>query len=344
MKTEGFFIQKKGKAQDVFQLKAFELPPLKERQIIVESEAFGLNYADVMARQGLYREAPPFPCVVGYEAVGRVIEVGSNVDSSLIGKRVLAFCRFGGYAKHVITEDHAVVVVENEPAEELLALCTQGVTAYYMVNYVSPIRKNENVLVHAAAGGVGTMLIQMAKLNGAKVIAKVGREEKEALVKSLGADEVVNYRTLEYKSQVQKILQKERLDVSFNPVAGSTYKKDLSLLASGGRLFLFGASELSAGKWGIFSKLNFVKKMGFAPPIGFMMSAKSIIGVNMLKIGDDKPIILSNCLKSVVELYQNKKLQPQVGATFFQKNLPEAHELLESGKSTGKISVFWNLH
>lgn len=341
MKTEGFFIQKKGKANDVFQCKEFELPPLNDNQVIVESEAFGINYADVMARQGLYREAPPFPCVVGYELVGKIIQIGKNVDTSLLNKRVLAFCRFGGYARNVITEDYAVVEVGNQPAEELMALCTQGVTAFYMANYVSPIRKNENVLIHAAAGGVGTMLIQMAKHNGARVIAKVGRKEKEDLVRSLGADDVVNYRSSEYKTQVENLLKKDRLDVSFNPAAGSTYKKDLSLLGSGGRLFLFGASELSAGKWGIFSKLNFIKKMGFTPPIGFMMLSKSVVGVNMLKIADNKPQILAECLTSVVEMYENKQLIPQVGGKFSQNDLPQAHELLESGKSTGKISVFW---
>lgn len=342
MKTEGFFIQKKGKASEVFELKQFDLPKIEAKQVLVESEAFGLNYADVMARQGLYQEAPPFPCVVGYELVGKIVEVGADVNPDLVGKRVLAFCRFGGYAKHVITEDYAVAEVGNEPAEELMALCTQGVTAYYMANYISPVRKNENVLIHAAAGGVGTMLIQMAKQNGARVIAKVGHSEKEELVKSLGADDVVNYRTSDYKNQVNGVLKNERLDASFNPAAGSTYKKDLSLLGSGGRLFLFGASELSSGKWGIFSKLNFVKKMGFAPPIGFMMLSKSVLGVNMLKIADNKPQILADCLKSVVELYKDGQLTPQVGGKFPKNQLPEAHKFLESGKSTGKISVFWD--
>ncbi len=339
MKTEGYFLIKKGDAKQAFELRSFELPALKSNEVIVEVEAFGLNYADVMARRGLYREAPPMPCIVGYEAVGKVIEVGHNADQSLVGKRVLAFCRFGGYAKHLITNDYAVVPVANEEAIELLALSTQGVTAYYMAEYLTPVYERDTVLVHAAAGGVGTLLIQMAKRRGATVIAKVGRTEKEALVKELGADAVVNYRTGDYVEQVEKALNGGRLDVSYNPVAGSTYKKDMSLLGSGGRMILFGGSELSGSKLGILSALSFVFKMGRIMPIALMMRSKNILGVNMLKIADNKPEVLKHCLREVVKLYQSGDLKPQSGGMYEADKLAEAHAMLESGNSTGKIGV-----
>ncbi|MCH2223647.1 MAG: zinc-binding dehydrogenase, partial [Crocinitomicaceae bacterium] len=196
--SQAYFITKKGDAKDAFELRSFLIEDPIDNEILIESEAFGLNYADVMARRGLYREAPEFPCVVGYEAVGRVVKCGPMADSKLLGKRVVAFCRFGGYAKHLITNDYAAVEVGKQPASELLALCTQSVTAFYMSDYLAPVHATDTVLVHAAAGGVGTMLIQLAKLKGAKVIAKVGRAEKEVLVKSLGADHVVNYRSSDY--------------------------------------------------------------------------------------------------------------------------------------------------
>lgn len=341
MKTEGYFLIKKGDADKAFELRSFELPALAANEVLVEVEAFGLNYADVMARKGLYREAPPLPCIVGYEAVGKVVEVGPNVDKSLVGKRVLAFCRFGGYAKHLITNDYAVVPVEDQDALELLALCTQGVTAYYMAEYLTPVHKRDTVLIHAAAGGVGTILIQLAKQKGATVIAKVGRTEKEALVKELGADFVVNYRTGDYVEQTQKVLNGARLDVSYNPVAGSTYKKDMSLLGSGGRMILFGGSELSGGKWGVLSKLAFVFKMGRILPIAFMMRSKNILGVNMLKIADNKPDVLAHCLEKVLELYDAGKLQPQSGGLYPADKLVEAHAALGSGKTTGKLGVKW---
>ncbi len=341
MKSEAYFLCKKADAHSAFELRSFETPTLKDQEVLVESEAFGLNYADVMARRGLYREAPPFPCVVGYELVGTVVEAGPNADRSLIGKRVVAFCRFGGYGRHVVTNDYAVVPVGDEDAAELLALCTQAVTAYYMAEYLTPVHDIDTVLIHAAAGGVGSILIQLAKQKGATVIAKVGRKEKESVVKALGADHVVNYRSGDYVEQIKSYLNGGRLDISFNPVAGSTYKKDMALLGSGGRMILFGGSELANGKWGIFSKLNFVRKMGRIMPIVLMMRSKNILGVNMLKIADNKPKVLEHCLRDVVELYQKGIIKPQVGGRYMNGNVQDAHNDLESGNTTGKLAVFW---
>ena len=341
IKSEAFFIVKKGSPEVAFERREFEINEPKGSEVLIETEAFGLNYADVMARRGLYKDAPRFPGIIGYEVVGKIIQCGPEAASTLIGKRVVAFCRFGGYAKHVITNEISTVQVGNEPAEQLMALCTQSVTAYYMAEYLTPIHKIDTVLIHAAAGGVGTILIQLAKLKGAKVIAKIGSDEKSDLVEKLGADFVVNYNSSDYIEQIKNYLKGDKLDISFNPVGGSTYKKDMSVLGSGGRIVLFGGSELSRGKWGIFSKLNFVWKMGLILPIGLMMNSKNILGVNMLKIADNKPQVLEHCLKEVMALYSGGKISPQVGGKFSADQLNEAHSLLESGKSMGKLSIFW---
>lgn len=341
MQSEAIFLVGKGDPYKAFERRAFKINDPVDNQVMVEVEAFGLNYADVMARRGLYREAPPLPCVIGYEAVGTVVKCGPLADQSLIGKRVAAFCRFGAYARHVVTMDYAVSVVNDEPAEELLALCTQGVTAYYMANYLAPVHSTDTVLIHAAAGGVGSILIQLAKKQGATVIAKVGSDNKEELVKTLGADYAVNYRKEDYEVAVNRMRGEKRLDVSFNPVAGSTYRKDWRMLGSGGRIVLFGGSELGEGKWGIFSKLNFVRKMGFFTPIGLMIGSKNILGVNMLRIADNKPEVMKACLTEVVKLYNSGDIKPQNGGKFGIDQMNEAHRFLEGGKSTGKISVFW---
>ena len=139
-------------------------------------------------------------------------------------------------------------------------------------------------MIHAASGGVGTLLVQLAKRRGAEVIAKVGSTEKEVIVKNLGADQVINYKTKDY---VEEINSTTKLDVSFNPVGGSTFKKDWNHLAPGGKLYLFGGAELSS-RFGIFSSLNFLRKMGILIPAALMMTSKSILGVNMLKIADEK--------------------------------------------------------
>ncbi|MBL4862001.1 MAG: zinc-binding dehydrogenase [Crocinitomicaceae bacterium] len=341
MQTEAFYLYRVGNADKAFEKRPLTLSSPTDKEVMIEVEAFGLNYADVMARRGLYNEAPTMPCVIGYEVVGKVVECGPKADQSLQGKRVAAFCRFGGYAKHIKTNDNAVVEVGDQDAAELLALCTQGVTAYYMARYLAPIHESDTVLIHAAAGGVGTILIQLAKLNGAEVIAKIGRKEKSNLVKDLGADFVVNYNTSDYIEQINRYLNGDRIDVSYNPVAGSTFKKDMSILGSGARMVLFGGSELSKGKWGIFSKLNFVRKMGLVLPIGLMMRSKNILGVNMLKIADNKPRVLETCLKEIVALYKSGKIKPQIGGVYSSNNLAEAHAALESGGTTGKLAIVW---
>lgn len=341
MKTEAMVLVRKGAAEQAFERRPIELRQLAAKEVMIESEAFGLNYADVMARRGLYREAPPMPCVIGYELVGTIVEVGSDADAKLIGQRVVAFCRFGGYGKHVITWDYAVVPIGDMKAEEALVLCTQAVTAYYMAEYLSPIQPGEKVLIHAAAGGVGTILIQLAKQKGATVFAKIGDESKRNLVKELGADYVVNYRQADYGLEITKILGNDRLDVSYNPVGGSTSKIDMHLLGSGGRLVLFGGSELGRAKWGIFSTLNFVRKMGMIIPVGLMMRSKSILGVNMLKIADNRPKVLQHCLLQVVDLYKQGKIKPQVGGVYPIENMHQAHADLEGGKTVGKLTVKW---
>jgi NADPH2:quinone reductase len=342
METEAFVLCKFGPSAQAFERKIVQLPELASDEVLIESEAFGLNYADVMARHGLYKEAPPLPCVLGYELVGIVTQVGENCSPDLLGKRVLAFSRFGGYAKHVQTKAHAIVEVGDLSAEIAMSLSTQGVTAYYMSDYVSPIRKNEHVLIHAAAGGVGSLLIQLAKRKGAIVYAKIGSEDKRELAIKLGADHVINYKSTAYEIELKKLLGTNHLSASFNPVAGDTIKKDMRLLGSNGRLYLFGGSQMVGGKYGILSKLKFVWDMGFVLPIGLMMQSKSIQGVNMLKIADSYPEIISTCLQEMLELYRRNEITTHVGGVFNDNQLIEAHNLLESGKSMGKITVRWN--
>jgi NADPH:quinone reductase-like Zn-dependent oxidoreductase len=343
MQTKAIALVRHGEAATAFQEMEVQLPELKTHQVLIEVDAFGLNYAEVMARRGLYGDAPPLPAVLGYEVVGRIVQTGENVDSGNIGKRVLAFCRFGGYAQHVIVEDFAFAELGDYETGKALALATQYVTAYYMVERVANVQTGERVLVHAAAGGVGTALIQLCKRKGAIVFAKVSSASKAKLVKEQGADFAVNYTDGDYEDTVTAHLDGKMLDVSFNPVAGSTTKKDSRLLGSGSRLVLFGGSELGKARFGIFSKLNFVRKMGLVVPIGLMMKSKSVLGVNMLRIADDKPEVLKLCLHEVVELAKNGSILPQVGGAYSSSELSQAHADLESGKTTGKLVIYWKI-
>lgn len=339
--TEAFLLKEKGNPEKAFSLSTISIEAPKSDEVLIEVTSFGLNYADVMARNGLYKEAPPMPCVIGYEVVGTVTEVGRDIEKSWIGKRVVAFTRFGGYAKKVNTKASAIVEIDDLDAAVALSLCTQSVTAFYMANYVAPIHKNENVLIHAAAGGVGSILIQLAKKAGATVIAKIGNESKRELVKKLGADCIINYNQSDYISEVEKYLNGKKLDVIYNPVGGETFKNDMKILNPGGKMFLFGGSALSKGKWGILSSLNFVRKMGLMIPIGLMMQSKSVLGINMLKIADEKPEVIQECLNAVISLYREKVIEPQIGGEFNASELAKAHALLESGNTIGKLAIHW---
>lgn len=339
---KSIFLKKYGKAHDAFEIRETQKPTCGDDDVLIQVICFGLNYAEVMARNGLYKSAPPLPAVLGYEVVGTICETGKNVSSSLIGKRVLAFTRFGGYSEFVSTNQHAFAEIGDMDAGQATCIAVQYATAYYMAFESTNLNVGDRVMIHAGAGGVGTALIQLCKLKGCYIFANAGNDDKLEYMKSQGADDVFNYQTADYEAHVKNKLGKEKLDVTFNPIAGSTFKKDFRLIGSGGRVILFGASERSGKKFGFFSTFNFLQKMGMLLPIFLVGSSKSIIGVNMLNIGDDKPLVLARCMKNVAELVRNGQLKPHVGATFKSTQIAEAHALLESRKSIGKIVVFWD--
>jgi NADPH2:quinone reductase len=334
-------LTKFGGPKEAFSFTELTIPEPLNDEVQISVERFGINYADVMAREGNYKEAPPLPCVLGYEVVGEVTKVGKDAPQDLIGKRVVAFTRFGGYSQCVNTKHFGVAEIGDYDGNKALCLATQYVTAYYMAFVATTVQKGDNVLIHAAAGGVGTALIQLLRNKEVRVIAKIGNDSKVKYLKDLGVDYIVNYNKSDYALQIRQILNTEPIHISFNPVGGSTFKKDWKLLGLTGTLVLFGGSERSGKKWGILSTLNFVRKMGIVVPIGLMMQSKSIIGINMLKVADLKPLVLQNCLKEVVQMAIKGKLDPKVGGVYNAKNISEAHEFLASGKSTGKVVLEW---
>ena len=336
-----FTLTKNGKSEDAFELRKYDHKKLSAEEVRIKVSAFGLNYADVMARNGLYKECPPLPTVIGYEVVGTIIEANTANSKELIGKKVVAFTRFGGYAQEVVTQLSATVIIDDYPEDKALALATQYVTAYYMVHYTFNFHKNNHVLIHAAAGGVGTALVQLLQSKGVNIIAKVGSDEKAKYLNDLGVEHCVNYNTQNYAQFVKDVLKDNSLVASFNPSGGKTFQTDLKLLGPHGKLFLYGGAERSGKKWGIFSTLNFVRKMGIILPITLMMQSKSLIGVNMLKIADEYPEILQKCLSEVIHLAKKGIIAPKVGGTFHSNELADAHNYLASGKSTGKVVVKW---
>lgn len=327
-----------GEPEKAFELREMPKPKPKAHEALIKVEGFGLNFADVMARQGLYRDAPPLPAVIGYEVVGHVEAVGDELEAKWIGKRVVAFTRFGGYAEYVAVPDLALAEIpEDLPIAEATALCTQYVTAYFSATEAVRLHPGDRILIHSAAGGVGTALVQLAKWKQAEVVALAGSDEKCAAALANGADHALNYRKIAYEHK----LKKRSIDVSFNAVGGKTVGHDRKLLRPGGRLVLYGAAQRNGAKGGNLANIKLLWDMGVSIPIFLMMQSQAIIGVNMLRIADHHPLRLSESLNGVVALYRQGHLHPKSGGVFPISQLADAHHLLGSGQSMGKIAVTW---
>jgi NADPH:quinone reductase-like Zn-dependent oxidoreductase len=338
---KAIFLTKKGEASKAFEIRETKKPVCGADEVLIKVTCFGLNYAEVMARNGLYGDAPQMPSVLGYEVAGVIEDTGVNVDRSQVGKKVVAFTRFGGYAEYALTNKDAFVEIGEMEAGEACCVAVQFATAYFMACEQTNLFPGNKVLVHAGAGGVGTALIQLCKNKGCYVIGTAGSNDKLDYMKNLGADDAINYRQADYEAQITAKYGPGKLDVVFNPMGGKSFKKDLGLIGAGGRVILFGGSERSGKKLGLFSSLNFVFKMGLLLPIALMMKSKSLIGVNMLKIGDNKPEALERAMKNCMQLVRQGKLKPYVGARFKADEIGKAHALLESRNSVGKVVVYW---
>ena len=329
-------------AQQAFEIREVETPTLLEDEVLIKVDAFGLNFADVMARQGLYQEAPPLPSILGYDVVGIVDKVGNKENEHLIGKRVVSMTRFGGYAQYAKTKAAGISVISDKMTNgEALALATQYSTAYFMAYECVSVFEGDNILMHAAAGGVGTALTQLLKLKGCTVFGLTSSNEKLDYLKQNGVDYPINHQKEDHTTIVKAQLKGNKLDVAFNSVGGSTFKKDMSLLQKGGRILLYGAAERSGQGKGKIKTLKLAWNFGIFSPIQMLMHSQAIIGVNMLHISDQKPEVIKRCLDEVVKMTESGLLKPHVGGIFKANQIGDAHALLESRKSKGKIIVEW---
>ncbi len=339
---KAYFLVRNGAADKAFELR--DLPTLKPKagEVLIHAEAFGLNFADVMARLGLYKDAPPLPAVVGYETVGRVAEVGEGVTNVKVGDRVVALSRFGGYAQAVVTDARATMLIPDDmDAGIATCLATQYATAWYAAEEMVRLHEGDHVLIHAAAGGVGIALIQMAKRRGAVIFGTAGSDEKLKFLKEQGVDYPINYRKVDFAVEIKKLGFDKKIDVVYDPIGGESLKKGMTLLTAGGRMVTYGASSMTEAKGNPFKILGVALGFGIWSPIEFVTTSRSLLGINMLRIADNRPEILARCIKNVVELTASGDLKPVVGKTFPHTQLAEAHEYLASRQSIGKVAITW---
>jgi len=338
---KGIYVVKHGAADEAFEVRETPKPVPKPGEVLVKVQGFGLNFADVMARKGMYEDAPPMPSLLGYDVVGTVERVGSNVTHLLEGDRVTALTRFGGYAEFALTDARAAAKINNNMSVPVAtALTTQYCTAYYCSAEVVNLFEGDRVLIHSAAGGVGTALMQYAKHKKCEIFASTGSSGKVEMLKQMGAHHVIDTSKVDFEDYIEEHSKGDGVDVIFDAVGADFMRKGIRALAPGGRIVCYGAAQMTDAT-NIFSKISKGLQFGIYHPAIFMMASKSLIGVNMLKIADGKPEVLKRCLENVVRLVEEGIFKPQEGKLFKADDIAEAHKYLESRKSTGKVACEW---
>lgn len=307
-------------------------PPPAAGQVRIGVRAAGVNFADHLARVGLYPDAPKVPSVVGYEVAGNIEAVGDGVDPGRVGERVLAGTRFGGYAELVnASADDTVALPESMSFEQGAAIPVNYATAWAALHGYGSLRADEHVLVHAAAGGVGIAAIQLAKAAGA-VMHGTASPGKHSQLVALGIDRAIDYRRDGWWKGL------EPYDIVLDPLGGTSLRRSFDLLRPGGRLVAYGLSSLQQGEK---RSLRRAAPQVLAMLRGFslitqMNDSKTVIGLNMLRLWDDRGT-LEPWIAPLSAALSDGTAAPVVHAVVPFADAPEAHRILAARENVGKV-------
>jgi NADPH:quinone reductase-like Zn-dependent oxidoreductase len=307
-------------------------------EVRVRVRVIGINFADIMARLGLYADAPKLPTVVGYEVAGDVDAVGAGV-SRRIGERVLALTRFGGYSDVVcVPQGMALPLPDGMSYEEGAALPVNYLTAYQMLIQMGSLKAGERVLVHSAAGGVGLAAIDLCRIVGAQVIATASAA-KHGLLRERGVQHTIDYGTADYETEVARLTGGRGVHVVLDAMGGEHWRKGYRCLAPTGRLVMFGLSSAAAGKtrswWALAKTLARTPLLSFPPP-KLINDNKALIGVNLGHLWDETELLLG-WMHRLLAWYGEGTIRPTVGARFALADAPAAHHYIQDRKNVGKV-------
>lgn len=308
---------------EVLKVVTIDKPAIGDREVLVEVKAIGVNYADVARREGKYVVPTPLPFIPGAEVAGIIIEVGKDVKRYKPGMRVVSLIESAGYSEYAaIPEMTLAPIPDNVDFTDAVALPLQGQTAYHVLKTMGRLEKGETVLVHAAAGGVGAIAVQLAKVFGAgKVIATASSNEKLAHAKEMGADYLVNYTEDGWEVKVRELTDGKGVDVALEMVGGDIFRNTLKCLAANGRLVVFGAasgeqSPLYAGE--------------------LMKRNQSVIGFFLPQIMKNYELY-QNSFKELLGYIESGDLKLTIGGTFDLEEAAEAQKQLQGRKTMGKL-------
>ncbi|HEY1524654.1 MAG TPA: quinone oxidoreductase [Candidatus Angelobacter sp.] len=313
-------VQKTG-GPEVLTLVDLPVPKPKAKEAVVKIAASGVNFIDVYFREGRYPAALPF--TDGQEASGTVTEIGSEVKSAKVGDRVAYSNVLGTYAEYAaVPAERLVHVPDQITDQQAAAAMLQGMTAHYLINTTYPLKKGETALIHAAAGGVGLLLVQMAKNIGARVIGTAGNEEKAKLAREAGADEVILYGKQDFEAETKRMTDGKGVHVVYDGVGKSTFEKGLNVLRPRGYMVLFGGAS---GPVSPFDPIVLSQKGSL------FVTRPSLIHYVALREELEKRS------GDVFGMIAAGKLKLRVSHTYKFDEVQQAHRDLEGRKTTGKI-------
>jgi NADPH2:quinone reductase len=320
---KGILVEKFG-GPEVLAYRDLDDPQPKANQVRIRVHSAGVNFADVKARAAAYHIKRPLPFIPGLDVAGTIEAVGSGVKKLKAGQRVAAFPQGGSYCEFAVADEGLTFPIPDSIEDDTAAAFpVVAGTSYAMLSRIAGLQAGEGLLLHSAAGGVGTTALQIAKHLGARpIIATVGSDTKKKLLGELGADAVVNYRSENYVEKALALTDARGVDVILNPLAGEILERDLDCLAPFGRLLCFGsASEKSAS----FSSDQ------------LQGSCRSLIGFSFGTLRRTRPQEVPGIMQGVIALLAEGKIRMMMGRQFPLAEAAEAHRYMESRKSTGKI-------
>lgn len=330
------WIPRKG-GPEVLEVREAPDPEPQEGEVRIRVEAAGINFADILARMGLYPDAPPLPAVVGYEVSGTIDKLGGGVDGLQEGDRVAALTRFGGYSD-VIVAHHAQVqpIADSVTFPAAATIPVNYLTAWLMLIHLGNVHAGERVLVHAAAGGVGQAATQLCLWRGAEVIGTASPGKHERL-REAGVAHCIDYTSQDFEQEVMKVTDGKGVHIALDAVGGKSFSKSYRCLAPMGRLFCFGVSSFAPGKtMSILAALRGLWAMPKFKPIPLMNDNRGVFGVNMGHLWKEREA-LGNMMAELAKLVAEGHLAPVVDKTFPFDQAGAAHAYIQARKNFGKV-------
>jgi NADPH2:quinone reductase len=311
---------------EVMELVDLPVPQPRPTEAVVKIQASGVNFIDVYNREGRYKA--PLPFVLGQEAAGVVSALGAEAKGIAVGDRVAYTTVLGSYAEYAaVPEDRLVKIPAGVSEREAAAAMLQGMTAHYLSHDTYPLKKGQTALIHAAAGGVGLLLVQMARNIGAHIIATVSTEEKAKLARAAGADEVILYTQSDFEAETKRLTGGQGVDVVYDSVGKTTFDKGLNLLRPRGMMVLYGGSSGAV-----------------APLDPLVLTQRGSIFLTRPSLGHYTitPQELQQRAGAVFGMIREGRLKLRIEHVYPLAEVQQAHRDLEGRKTTGKLLLLTN--